>query len=101
MKCPTCVLHVMVPGPDHGPVTVKVTVALPVVMPCGFTKTEYVPETGSERGPSDPLLLLQMPLAPSELPSGFSMLMTTALQPVYVEPEVLTLADCPVTPLKV
>ena len=90
-----------VPGHDHGPVTVKVTVALPVVMPCGSTLTVYVPVVGSESGPNDPLVLLHMPPEPRLLPSGFRMLTTTALQPVYVEPVVLTLADCPVTPLKV
>ena len=83
----------------HG-VSVKVTVALPVVAPCGLIKTVYVPVTGSVSGPSDPVALHVL-LEPSELPSGFKMEVVTAKHPVYVELARLTLADCPDVPLKV
>lgn len=48
-----------------------------------------------------PVLLLHNPAEPSELPSVFSTLTTTALHPIYVEPLRLMLICWPDVPLNV
>jgi hypothetical protein len=60
-----------------------------------------VPVVGRVSESRNPVPVLQRPVDPKDELSGFRMLTTTALQPVYVEPETLMLTCWPTVPLNV